>query len=762
MTLSKFLTIKNVGRFQNYGASGDVLLKRFNLIFAENGRGKSTLCAILRSAQSNEPAHVLGRATLGSSDAPYVQFLTPSGNVTFKAGSWTQAMPHLAIFDSTFIAENVFSGDTVDLDHRRNLYRVIIGKPGVALAQQVNDLDSQIKSANSIIKIKRASVEGRVPVGFGVEPFVALQADPQIETKIAEKERELEAVQQRTQLKARPGLSQVVIPELPAGLADILQGTVEGLSATVEQRIAAHIAKHRMESTGEAWLQKGLSYVRDNSCPFCDQSLKDVELIPSLSLFFGAAYDELKLAIAALKTQIETDFSDLSIAAAETVLAGNISAVEFWSRYCKIIAPSLSTPQGFGLSLRELRDVAITLLDKKAAAPLESILLDQRFGTATNVVAALRSSAGEYNQAVGKAGGVIEAKRASLEGANEDSVRSELQRLKVTNSRHTSEAVKACNEYAGAVIEKEKLEEKKETAREKLDQHTKTVIGTYEKTINKLLTDFQAGFRITGTKHAYPGGVPSSSFQILINDTAVPLGDEKTPLNSASFKNTLSAGDKSTLALAFFIAQLEHDVDRATRIVVFDDPFNSQDAFRKEQTVQKIRKCGEASLQVIVFSHDRNFLRRLNDHLNQRNLDTKCLTLTRMGEKLSKILPWDINEATQSNHHANLIALSSFYNTNDGKPIDISAKMRTVIETHCRMLYPSIFDKDEQLGGICGKVRGLDASHELAAFYDDLDSINEYSRDHHHGDKPGVPHTFIDEVELQGYVEKTLTFVGHC
>lgn len=762
MTLSKILTIKNVGRFQNYGATGDVLLKRFNLIFAENGRGKSTLCAILRSVQTNDPAHILGRTTLGSSDAPYVQFLTSSGNVIFKTGVWTQPMPHLAIFDSTFVAENVFSGDTVDLDHKRNLYRVIIGKSGVALAQEVDDLDAQIRGTNSSLKIKRANVEGRVPPGIGFDPFVALQADPQIEMKITEKERELEAVQQSAQLKARAGLSEVVVPELPTGLTDILQRTVAGLSATVEQRIATHIVKHQMQGTGEAWLQRGLSYVQDDSCPFCDQSLKDVELIPSLSLFFGRAYEELKAAIAALKMQIETDFSDRSIAAAETVLAGNTSSVEFWSRYCKVIAPSLSSPQGFGRSLRELRDAAIALLDKKTAAPLENIWLDQRFNTATNVVAALLSSAAEYNRAVLKADAIIQAKKASLEGANEDRVRSELGRLKATKSRHTPEAVKACNEHAAAVRQKEQLERDKEAVRQKLDEHTKTIIGTYEKTINKLLADFQAGFRITGTKHAYPGGVPSSTFQILINDTAIPLGDEKTPLSSPSFKNTLSAGDKSTLALAFFIAQLEHDVDRATRIVVFDDPFNSQDAFRKEHTVQKIRKCGETSLQVIVFSHDRNFLRRLNDHLNQRSLETKCLTLARMGEKLSKIVPWDIDGATQTNHHANLTALASFYNANEGKPIDISAKMRTVIETHCRMMYPSLFDKDEQLGGICGKVRGLDASHELAAFYDDLDSINEYSRDHHHGEKPGVPQTFIDEVELQGYVEKTLTFVGYC
>jgi wobble nucleotide-excising tRNase len=92
MTLTKFVSIKNIGRFQNYNAAGDVVLKRVNLVFAENGRGKSTLCAILRSVQSNDPAHVLGRTTLGSTTAPNVMLSTAGGMVNFKAGVWTQEL----------------------------------------------------------------------------------------------------------------------------------------------------------------------------------------------------------------------------------------------------------------------------------------------------------------------------------------------------------------------------------------------------------------------------------------------------------------------------------------------------------------------------------------------------------------------------------------------------------------------------------------------------------------------------------------------
>jgi hypothetical protein len=132
------------------------------------------------------------------------------------------------------------------LDHKRNLYRVIIGKAGVVFAQKVNDLDAQIRSATGTIRIKRATIDGRAPSGFGLDDFVSLPADPDIDIRIAEKERELEAVQQSAQLKARAGLSQVTVQEVPTGLGELLRRTIAGLSAIVEQRIAAHIAEHKM------------------------------------------------------------------------------------------------------------------------------------------------------------------------------------------------------------------------------------------------------------------------------------------------------------------------------------------------------------------------------------------------------------------------------------------------------------------------------------------------------------------------------------
>src|ERR1039457_82905 len=120
--LQKIISIKNVGRFRNCGAVGDVTFCRFTFIFSENGRGKTTLCAILRSLFTNTPALVMGRATLGSLDDPEAQILFAGNNapIAFRNGAWSAPYPDIAVFDGTYVSDNVFAGDFVDTAHRRN------------------------------------------------------------------------------------------------------------------------------------------------------------------------------------------------------------------------------------------------------------------------------------------------------------------------------------------------------------------------------------------------------------------------------------------------------------------------------------------------------------------------------------------------------------------------------------------------------------------------------------------------------------------
>src|SRR5258706_142469 len=321
--IRKFISIKNVGRFLSYGASKDVELKRHSLIFAENGRGKTTLCAILRSLQTGDATLVKGRTTLGVADPAEIKILlADDSTATFTKGGWNTTVPNLAIFDSTFVAENVYSGDAVELDHKRKLYGVIVGKQGADLARQIEQLDTASREKSAEIRDKRAAVQA-LSQGFTPEVFVTLQADAAIDEKITAQERELAAVRQADQIKTRVALSTVTLPALPAGLAGLLAKTISGVAADAERRVVAQIGTHAMHDRGQSWLSEGLSYVRGEACPFCGQGLQGIELIAAYKAYFGEGYAALHLEIAALREQVDTALSDRTIAAVERTLDQN-------------------------------------------------------------------------------------------------------------------------------------------------------------------------------------------------------------------------------------------------------------------------------------------------------------------------------------------------------------------------------------------------------------------------------------------------------
>ncbi len=75
----KLIKIQNVGKFRACCAAGDVQFRKITLFYAENGRGKTTLCDIFRSLQSGTGELIAGRATLGSGTEPTAEILLERG-----------------------------------------------------------------------------------------------------------------------------------------------------------------------------------------------------------------------------------------------------------------------------------------------------------------------------------------------------------------------------------------------------------------------------------------------------------------------------------------------------------------------------------------------------------------------------------------------------------------------------------------------------------------------------------------------------------
>ena len=140
--------LRNIGTFDSVAEGGRLPLNKVALIYAENGRGKTTLAAILRSFGSGDARSLLERRRLGAEHAPHVVLSGMDGQTAvFQNGAWANRFANILVFDDYFVAENVCSGMVVETVHRQNLHELIIGAQGVALSNTLHGHIERIETA---------------------------------------------------------------------------------------------------------------------------------------------------------------------------------------------------------------------------------------------------------------------------------------------------------------------------------------------------------------------------------------------------------------------------------------------------------------------------------------------------------------------------------------------------------------------------------------------------------------------------------------
>jgi wobble nucleotide-excising tRNase len=758
--IKKIVAIRNVGRLEKCNAQGDLTFRKLTLIFAENGRGKTTLTDVFRSLSTGNAEYILGRKTLGSAFPPSALVLIDDNKaVTFKDGAWDGAGPRLSIYDSTFIHENVYAGDHIDHEHKKNLYRVIVGEAGVSLARKVDEYDGRIRDANKEVTAKAAVVRASLPAGLKLETFLALQADPDVTTKIATKQAEIAALDKAEEIKDKTSIASVALAHFPANFETLLAKVLENVSKDAETAVKKHLATHAKPG-GEEWVAQGLHYANGKDCPFCGQPTEGVDLIADYQKYFSQSYAAFKKELAALQQCIENALGETALLGLQKTLSDNAALVSFWSQFVEVDLPELTFTE-LQTVVGNLRTVALARLKTKLASPLDPVTADEAFGKALTDFQAAATRVQDYASAVTAANVSITAKKKETEGGNLTRGKSDLGELQAVQKRYGPSVDAACSAYSGAVDAKTALDDKKAAAKTNLDSYSGTVVAQYEKRINKLLQMFGAGFRIGETKTRYVGGNVSSTFHIVINNVPVALGDADTPAAQACFKNTLSAGDRSTLALAFFIAQLESDPKLADTVVVFDDPLTSQDRSRRLQTKQEVCRLAGTARQVIVMSHDPGFLKLIQDSVPSGMART--LQFVRLGEKNSTIGECDIDDIVRGDYFDNYNILHKYLYNNDGPPRLVVRSIRPLLEAYMRVKLPRDFKPNEWLGDMIGKIRDSAVGSQLdeaKAILGELEVINEYSKRYHHDEGAGVEADPIDDGELQSFIRRTLDVVG--
>lgn len=581
-----------------------------------------------------------------------------------------------------------------------------------------------------------------------------------VDQQIIEKEAEIAALSQATVIANKSALKKLSLPQVSlAEVESLLSKKIEDIAKDAETLIKRHI-EACMDSAGELWINKGLGYIKGDRCPFCGQALTGLELIAAYQAFFSTTYTKLKVEIGQMIAKVASDFSPAAILLLQGTIDSNVSNSEFWKGHVDGDHPSIESDKLKEL-WAQLQSTVDRLLKRKEASPLESIQLAEDDRQTFEAFASMTKAVFTYNTAVDVANVLIAAKKAKTAGGNLPLAETKLVELRNGKKRHADKIVKdLCDGYNKLVREKETLETGKTKAKSDLDTYADQVLTKYENRINVHLDNFGATFKICNTGTRYPGGKPTTDYQLSIDDTAVNLGDSKSVSTGPSFRSTLSAGDKSTLAFAFFVARLEDDPNIADKILVFDDPVSSLDSNRRHCTQQVIRSLGQKTKQVVVLSHDPHFL--LSIWNDERQSGVKNLQIMRSGQE-STLSEWDIEIATRDAYLYNYFSLDEYVGQGTVATRDIARCIRPLLEANLRLRFPKEFSRKEWLGDFIDKIRKSAANaplRMLLAALPELEQLNEYSKKFHHDQNPtGADSAHLDGTELQSYGRRALRFV---
>ena len=765
--INQIKLLRNIGTFESDNPDTSLMLKGTTLIYADNGRGKTTLAAILRSLASGDPLPILERKRLGSTNPPQVvlERHEPPSTLMFKNGAWTNSLPELKIFDDTFIDENVYSGLSVGSQHRQNLNELILGDQGVTLNSQLQELVSRIGQHNKDLDEKEKAIPKGALFGFSVDEFCALNALPDIDRKIEKAKVELMASRNQEKIQSRPLFETLELPGFDVeAINRILQTDLPDLDQSAEARVQAHV--QALGDGGESWVEKGFMYdlVEDEeNCPFCGQGLDNLPLLNHYRAYFSESYVQLKRSVAEIIDDINSSHADNAPASFERAVGNTKTTSLFWETYVDVPNIDIDT-SAIVNDWKNARETVTTLLEAKQSAPLERIILHDDALTILDSYNSHRKSIREISQRLASSNEEIRNLQRQIEETDKEQIADTLRELNATKARHSVEIDPLCQNYINEINAKNQTETERDKTREELNNYRNTVFPTIESSVNNYLQELNADFRIGSLKPTSIAGGKGSScnYNVVINDTPVAIGKKKTSKEShdPSFRNSLSAGDRNTLALALFFSSLDDNPNLSKSIVVIDDPMASLDDHRSLATVQKVRALTNKAKQVIVLSHNKRFLCEVWSYLRSQDC---CPLKIAQNESVSTVRSWNVSQDAITEYDKRHELLKAFAKNQIGCERTIVKEIRPHLEGYLRVACPEDFQPGEVLERFLKKCRNrLGKQEEILnkETIEELTDIKEYSNPFHHGPNPIRQTEHINTTELLNFVKRTLDFVN--
>ena len=753
--LEKIVRIRGLGKFRETDGS-KFPFKRLTIIYGENASGKSTLTAILRSLALGCP--IEERHSLGFPDPAAVVLLANGSAFQYANAGWNKSLPQIAVFDPQFIADNVYAGVSTTPSHRENLHRFALGEAGVQLSSKIERYNKSNQKLNARIRQLReiARVEG---FPGPLEDHVNPSPIPDIDSVIVQGLRLLTELNQAGFIAAKPLPVELVLPKIPdMEIAESLSRTLPQLNAQAEQAVRQHMQRHWPNGSGEPWIAEGLTHTQDDSCPFCGQSTRDLALIRAYQSYFGVAYRDLIAEIKSLSDKLNDSLSQAALFSLQQQVTTNAELLDYWSALVDVDPPRMESDHVYS-AWAALQSALTAAFSRKAGTPLEPVESEE-LSNALEQFQGLADEFDSYNEALSKFNAEVAAKKAALASGDVKAQQVEVNRLQMAKRRYDPEVAPVFDMFVAVTSKKSEIDKKISDLADSLRTQTADLLDKYETGINGHLKDFNADFCLSNTHEEDYGRTPRINYAIDLSGYEIPLSQVDPPAPPVPcFANTLSSGDKSALALAFFLARLDADPGLAGKIVVLDDPFSSLDWHRRAHTQQVITDLLNKADQVIVLCHEKLFLRLLWDGAPEQEVTTLMIN---RGPAGSIIQTWDIEYDTESQYYRNLLSLIDYSEGRSSeRPEAVAGRIRPLLEDNLRSRFPEAFGQKDTLGRMLGKIRDAPHRSRLGKMqgerYDMLDSLNAFSTPYSsHGSRSPVVQIPLTGAELLNKVNDAL------
>ncbi len=278
--IEAFQYIQNIGRFEQMEGRDGTRLAPLTLVYSENGRGKTTLCAILRSLATGSPDSILERRRLSATSEPRAVVEVDGSTVSFDGSKWSAGGPRIVILDDHFVDANVHSGLSVGPDHRKGVHELVVGEEGVRFQKRVEELTAKITALQSELRQKERAIPSTALGDLSVDDFCALTPIENLDGEIEDAERSLSVVRDAEAIRGTAEFRPFALPPLDLGACEaLLDATLADLEAAAVDAVQRHLAA--LGTGGERWAAEGLGYLgAGESCPFCGQDITGSTLEP--------------------------------------------------------------------------------------------------------------------------------------------------------------------------------------------------------------------------------------------------------------------------------------------------------------------------------------------------------------------------------------------------------------------------------------------------------------------------------------------------